>query len=123
LAARQLGLADAPVMVARGWTKAQRQAYILADNKLALNAGWDEALLRVELADLAEMGFELPLIGFSEQELAGLSASPGLTDPDEVPEVPAEPISRPGDLWLLGGNVTCPRCHKATPLEHAIRRK
>lgn len=102
LAARHLGFADAPVMVARGWTKAQRQAYILADNKLALNAGWDEALLRVELADLAEMGFELPLIGFSEQELAALSANPGLTDPDEAPEAPAVPASVLGDVWLLG---------------------
>jgi DNA modification methylase len=102
LAARQLGFADAPVMVARGWTKAQRQAYILADNKLALNAGWDEALLRVELADLAEMGFELPLIGFSEQELAALSANPGLTDPDEAPDAPAVPASVLGDVWLLG---------------------
>jgi len=102
LAARQLGLADAPVMVARGWSKAQKQAYILADNKLALNAGWDDALLRVELADLREMGFDLALTGFGEDELARLSPNGGLTDPDETPEAPAHPITVPGDVWLLG---------------------
>jgi DNA modification methylase len=102
LAAHQLGVADVPVMVARGWSEAQRRAYIIADNKLALNAGWDEALLRLELADLADMGFDVPLIGFNEQELAGLSANPGLTDPDEAPDAPAVPASVLGDIWLLG---------------------
>jgi ParB-like chromosome segregation protein Spo0J len=102
LAARQLGLAEAPVMVARGWTKAQKQAYILADNKLALNAGWDEALLKIELADLAELGFDLSLTGFGEDEVARLTASGGLTDPDEAPEPPAAPASVLGDVWVLG---------------------
>jgi hypothetical protein len=103
LAARKLGYADIPVMVARGWSKAQKRAYIIADNKLTLNAGWDEALLRVELADLAEMGFDLSLTGFGEQELAALSASGGgLTDPDEAPELPLHPISELGDAWVLG---------------------
>lgn len=104
LAARQLGITEVPVMVARGWSEAQKRAYILADNKLALNAGWDNNLLKVELADLAEMGFDLPMIGFSEDELTALSAAAhdGLTDPDEVPETPQEPTSELGDVWLLG---------------------
>jgi DNA modification methylase len=104
LAARKLGLADAPVMVAAGWTKAQRQAYVLADNKLALNAGWDEALLKVELSDLAALGFDVSLTGFGEGEIAALSASGGggLTDPDDAPEPPANPVTVLGDVWIMG---------------------
>ena len=84
MAARKLGIAEVPVMVARGWSEAQKRAYVLADNKLALNAGWDEELLRVELADLRGMGADLSLIGFGEDELASLLAdgTEGLTDPD-----------------------------------------
>src|SRR5689334_21283128 len=94
-AARKLGLTEVPVMVASGWTKAQIQAYALADNKLALNAGWDEAVLALEIGELQEAGFDIGLIGFSEAEIAGLAVgeTTGLTDPDEVPEVPAEPVS------------------------------
>ena len=119
LAARKLldaGHADfatAPVMVARGWTEAQRRAYVLADNKLALNAGWNEELLAIEVAGLDAMGFNLPLIGFSEDELAALSmsANAGLTDPDQVPDVPVNPVSRPGDVWLLGRHrLVCGDC-------------
>ena len=104
LAARKLGLPDVPVMVARGWSEAQRRAYVLADNKLALNAGWDLDLLRGELAGLGELGFDLGLTGFGEDELAALLVEPttGLTDPDAVPEVPAVPVSRLNDVWLLG---------------------
>ena len=103
-AAQKLGLKDVPVMIATGWTKAQIQAYALADNKLALNAGWDEALLSIEIGELQEIGFDIGLIGFSDAEIAGLAIGEmtGLTDPDEVPEVPVEPVSRPGDLWVLG---------------------
>lgn len=104
LAARQLGVKDVPVMVARGWSEAQRRAYVLADNKLAENAGWDKELLRLEVADLTAMGFDLPLMGFSDTELQAMSASAnaGLTDPDEVPDEPQVPTSAPGDIWLLG---------------------
>jgi DNA modification methylase len=103
LGARKLGLADVPVMVARGWSKAQIQAYGLADNKLALNAGWDEAMLALEIGELQELGFDIGLIGFTDTEIAALSENTvGLTDPDETPEVPADPVSIPGDLWLLG---------------------
>ncbi|MEX3635975.1 ParB N-terminal domain-containing protein [Paraburkholderia sp. BR14320] len=72
LAARQLQLSEAPVMVARGWTEAQKRAYLIADNKLALNAGWDEDLLALELAGLASMDFDLSLLGFSDEEMRGL---------------------------------------------------
>jgi DNA modification methylase len=103
-AARKLGLTEVPVMVAAGWTKAQIQAYALADNKLALNAGWDEAIVALEIAELQDIGFAIDLIGFDQAELAALHANGtgGLTDPDEVPEVPAVPLSRTGDLWRLG---------------------
>lgn len=108
LAAQRLGLAEVPVMVATGWTEAQRRAYVLADNKLALNAGWDRDLLAAELSDLRELGAELRVVGFSDEELTDLFAEKeagdqeGLTDEDEIPEVQAEPVSKLGDVWLLG---------------------
>lgn len=104
MAARKLGIDDVPVMVARGWTEAQRQAYVIADNKLALNAGWDNAMLTAELKGLGELGFDLALTGFSDLELGALLAdkTEGLTDPDDVPEAPAIPVSMEGDVWLLG---------------------
>jgi DNA modification methylase len=104
LAARKLGLATVPVIELRGLSPAQRRAYVLADNRLALNAGWDEALLAVEIADLKNLGFDIDLIGFPQVELArllGLDAC-GLTDPDEIPPTPPAPASRRGDLWVLG---------------------
>jgi DNA modification methylase len=104
MAARKLGLTEVPVMVARGWTEAQRRTYVLADNKLAENAGWDKALLALEVNDLKTLGLDLALTGFSDTELAALSMAPhpGLTDPDEVPDTPAVPVSLLGDVWLLG---------------------
>ncbi|HEY2528082.1 MAG TPA: DNA methyltransferase [Xanthobacteraceae bacterium] len=105
LAAQQLDLADIPVMVAAGWTDAQRRAYALADNKLALNAGWDMALLRVELADLRDQAVDLETLGFSDAEVAALiGRGGGLTDPDDVPPLPEAPVSRLGDLWLCGSH-------------------
>src|SRR6476469_9251703 len=88
LAARKLRISEVPVMVAIGWTEAQKKAYAIADNKLALNAGWDEALLSIEIGELQEIGFDIGLIGFSDAEIAGLAVGEmtGLTDPDEVPE-------------------------------------
>lgn len=104
LAARKLGIDAVPVMVASGWTDAQRRAYVLADNKLALNAGWDEDLLRIELGELAQGGFDLGLTGFGDDELAELMAdrTEGLTDPDDAPPAPANPVTRLGDVWQLG---------------------
>jgi len=106
LAARKLKITDVPVMVAAGWTEAQKRAYVLADNQLALNAGWDKDLLRVELGDLKLEGFDLGLVGFSELELGALLSdkTEGLTDPDEAQEAPQEPVSALGDVWLLGRN-------------------
>ncbi len=123
MAARKLGITEVPVVVARGWSEAQKRAYILADNKLALNAGWDEALLRVELSDLRGMGTDLSLIGFGEDELASLLAdgTEGLTDPDTVPEVPAEPVSQAGDAWILGRHrVVCGDCTDAAVVAKAL---
>lgn len=77
MAARKLGHSEAPVMVARGWTDAQKRAYMIADNKLALNAGWDEALLKLELVEIGGEGFDLPLIGFSHDELSALMDAEG----------------------------------------------
>jgi ParB-like nuclease domain len=103
LAARKLGLVDVPVMVASGWSEAQKRAYVLVDNKLALNAGWDDDLLKIEIGDLQALDFNLCLIGFGADEIAGLTFDKsGLTDPDEAPETPAIPVSELGDIWLLG---------------------
>src|ERR671913_403544 len=76
LAARKLGLSTVPIIELAGLSEAEKRAYLIADNKLALNAGWDEGLLAVEIADLAALGFDLPLIGFSDGELRALSAVP-----------------------------------------------
>ena len=104
LAAQSLGLDEVPVMVATGWTEAQRRAYVLADNRLALNAGWDTELLKLELADLKAADFDMALMGFGEGELADMLAerTDGLTDEDAVPEVPANPVTVLGDVWQLG---------------------
>jgi ParB-like chromosome segregation protein Spo0J len=122
LAAERLGIDRVPVIVARGWSDAQKRAYTIADNKLSLNAGWNEELLRIEVADLESMGFALPLMGFSATELAALSGKQGLTDPDEVPEPPPVPVSVPGDVWLLGAVVKCPKCGKTTPAADSVKR-
>ena len=105
LAARKLGLERVPVIELAHMSEAQKRAYVLADNQLALNAGWDEALLRLELADLSELGFDLGLIGFGAGELERLLAGEGrtgLTEDDEAPALPEQAVTRPGDLWVLG---------------------
>jgi len=105
LAARKLDLEQVPVIELAHMSQAQKRAYVLADNQLALNAGWDEALLRLELADLAELGFDLGLIVFAEGELERLltgDSRTGLTEDDDAPALPEQAITRPGDLWLLG---------------------
>ncbi len=91
-------------MIASEWTDAQKRAYAIADNKLTLNGGWDEELLGLELGELEVLGFDLDLIGFTESEREALAAqfTEGLTDPDAVPDLPSDPITRDGDLWVLG---------------------
>jgi DNA modification methylase len=111
LAARKLGLKEVPVIVLDHLSDAQKRAYIIADNQLALNAGWDEELLRVELAALEAEDFNLDLVGFDD-ELARLltsqDAAEGLTDEDAVPEIAESPVSTAGDLWVLGNHrVLC----------------
>lgn len=103
LAAGLLGIIEIPVMIARGWSEAQKRAYIIADNKLTLNADWDEDFLKFEIDALRDLDFDLGLTGFSDDELAALSNFVGLTDPDDAPEVDlGPPIARLGDLWILG---------------------
>src|SRR5581483_10198789 len=105
LAAQKLKLAQVPVVVLDHLTETQKRAYILADNRLAELAGWDEELLRGELAELRDADFNLDLIGFDQADLDRLLApepTEGLTDEDAVPEPLEEPVSRRGDLWSLG---------------------
>jgi DNA modification methylase len=103
-AAKRLGMASVPVIVLSGLSEAQRRALVIADNQLAANAGWDEDLLAAELEALGAEGFDLSLLGFDEGALAELLAdkTEGRTDPDDVPDVPDEPVSRLGDVWILG---------------------
>ncbi len=102
MAARKLGFNEIPVMVATGWTDAQKRAYVLADNQLAMNAGWDKDLLTNELVELQGLDFDLSLIGFGDLDALLAEKTEGLTDPDEVPEAPANPVTVLGDVWVLG---------------------
>jgi DNA modification methylase len=107
-AAQKLGLPTVPVIVLRHLSDAQRRALVIADNRLALNAGWDEEMLRIELAALQDVDFNLDLTGFAEAELARLMAEQqalvGLTDEDAAPALPEVPVTATGDLWLLGNH-------------------
>ncbi len=106
LAARKLGLTEVPVIVLDHLTEAQKRAYIIADNKLAENAEWNDEMLRIEIEALQDENFDVSLLGFEDVELAQLlaaqDASVGLTDEDAIPELPQTPTSRTGDLWVLG---------------------
>jgi len=106
MAARKLGLEEVPCVRLEHLTETQRKAYIIADNRLALNAGWNEELLTIELNDLLADGFALDILGFDSDELKSLldpiTPTEGLTDEDEVPEVPEEPKTKPGDIYQLG---------------------
>jgi DNA modification methylase len=105
LAARKINLETVPAIVVTGLDDRKRRALVIADNKLALNADWDEAALRVELEDLA--GDFGELMGFSEDELVSLlkqDASEGLTDEDAVPNTPEQPVTVEGDVWVLGSH-------------------
>jgi DNA modification methylase len=107
LAARKLGMDTVPVIELSHLTKAQKQAYIIADNKLALNAGWDDQLLILELTELKELNFDINLIGFDTDELNALlepDIVQGLTDEDAVPDVPIEPVTKLGDIYQLGNH-------------------
>lgn len=105
-AARLLGEKEVPTIQLDGLTEMQKKAYIIADNKLALNAGWDNELLGIEITDLKEFGFDIDLLGFNEEELKAFSIEEveGLTDEDAVPELPVNPVTVVGDIWLLGNH-------------------
>lgn len=104
LAAKELGMSEVPTIELASMTEAQKRAYIIADNKLALNAGWDNDILRLELAEIRELGEDLSITGFSDDEIASLMGpTAGLTDPDDIPEV-VEAVSRLGDCWVLGNH-------------------
>jgi DNA modification methylase len=129
LAAQSEGMNEVPVIVLRHLSEIQRRALVIADNQLALNAGWDEEMLREQLAALQEQDFDLDLLGFDDEELASRldanDADAGLTDEDEVPDIPAVPITRPGDLWLLSSREGHAQhrlwCGDATARESTLR--
>src|SRR3984893_11468746 len=124
LAARQLGIAEIPVMVATGGSEGQKRAYLLADNQLAITgSGWDPELLRLELGGLKLRGFDLSLTGVGDLELKDIMAerTEGRTDPDDAPETPDHPVSRTGDLWLLGRHrLLCGDSTVATDVERVL---
>jgi len=111
LAAKKIGLLEVPVIVATGWTDAQKRAYVIADNRLALNAGWDTGLLAAEFEALRFEGFDVDLTGFNADEINDLLTPPpvdGLTDDDDAPEVNERSISAPRDVWVMGAHrVMC----------------
>lgn len=107
LAAQRMGLKEVPVVRLPHLTETQRRALVIADNKIALNAGWDEEMLALEMKELGDMDFDLDLLGFSLDELKELEAfgepePSGNADEDEVPEVPEEAVTKSGDMWILG---------------------
>jgi DNA modification methylase len=107
LAARKLGQKEVPVIELKHMTESQKRAYVIADNQLAMNAGWDTTLLSLELADLKEQGFEMDVLGFDPKELDKLlepEQVDGLTDEDAVPEAPVEPKTKLGDIYQLGNH-------------------
>lgn len=108
MAAQKLGLETVPTITATGWSEAQKRAYVIVDNRLAENAGWDAEMLKTEFADLDELGFDLSLLGFDDSEMADLLAddetTEPMTDPDEIPEPEETPVTRTGDIWTLGNH-------------------
>lgn len=122
-AAIKLNMAELPCIRLTGLSEAQKRALVLADNKLALNAGWDLDLLKVELSDLKEAGFDLELTGFGELELADLliDKTAGLTDPDDAPEAQADAVTELGDVWLLGNHrLVCGDCTTVEAVDKAL---
>jgi DNA modification methylase len=123
MAAYRLGLEDVPVMVAAGWSDAKKRAYMLADNKLTLNSEWNLEQLAIEIAGLRASDFDISLIGFNESEIDALLKADdgGLTDPDEAPDQPCEPVSALGDVWLLGGHrIVCGDCTNQEVVEKTL---
>jgi DNA modification methylase len=123
MAARQLGLQQVPVHVARDLTPAQAKAYRIADNRVSEEAEWDVDLLKLELEEMQDGGASLDLTGFDGDELAKILAdkTDGLTDPDSIPEAPKHPVSVLSDVWLLGRHrLACGDCTDALVVEKAL---
>ena len=124
LAAQKLGLDKVPTIDCSDMTDSQKKAYIIADNKLALNAGWDTAMLTIEMQELQEEGFDLELLGFDDKELNALlepEVVQGLTDEDAVPEVPKEATTKLGDIYILGKHrLMCGDSTSITDMEKLV---
>jgi len=118
-AAQLLKMDEVPCIVLAGLSEAKKRAYVIADNKLAMNAGWDDEMLRLELQDLIDSGFDVDLTGFSQEEIDKLMPKQveGLTDEDAVPETPETPVTVPGDIWILGDHRLM--CGDSTSIEQA----
>ena len=122
MAARKLGYKEVPTIELADLTETQKKAYIIADNRLALNAGWDNDMLKIEFDQLAELGFDMELTGFSLDEIEALTPielNAGLTDEDEAPPIPIEPKTKPGDIYKLGKHRLM--CGDSTSIEHLER--
>jgi DNA modification methylase len=124
MAARKLKMADVPCIRLGHLNEAQRRLYVITDNKLALNAGWDIPMLSLEIGDLQGMDADLSLTGFSTEEIGALLAkagTQGLTDPDAVPEAPETPTACVGDVWLLGRHrLVCGDCTDSLVVDKAL---
>jgi len=124
LAAQKLGLDKVPTIDCSDMTESQKKAYIIADNKLALNAGWDTAMLTIEMKELQEEGFDLELLGFDDKELNALlepEVVQGLTDEDAVPETPKEATTKLGDVYILGKHrLMCGDSTSITDMEKLV---
>jgi len=124
MAARRLSLKAVPCIRLTHLTEAQKRAYVIADNKLALNTGWDDEMLALEIKDLQEEDFDISLLGFEDAELEKIMAAvaeevQGLTDEDAVPETPEEPVTKPGDIYQLGKHRLM--CGDATRIDELER--
>ncbi|ARJ70662.1 DNA methylase [Paracoccus contaminans] len=128
MAAQRLGLSEVPVIVLAHLNAAQRRALVVADNKIALNAGWDTEILLEQIELIRADGFDIDLVGFSDDELGELLAeieapetAGAIESEDDIPEPPAEPVSRPGDLWILGPHrLLCGDSTVATDVERVL---
>jgi site-specific DNA-methyltransferase (adenine-specific) len=122
MAARKLGYTEVPTIELSEMTETQKKAYVIADNRLALNAGWDNEMLTIELNELLADGYALDILGFDAKELDALlepEVIEGLVDEDEVPEVGPEPVTKPGDVWVLGKHRLM--CGDSTSMEHLAK--
>ncbi len=107
LAAQKLDIETVPVMTAVGWSEAQKKAYVLADNKLAENASWDIDALKIEIMELQDLEFDLPVMGFTDEEVSKMfagdeEAGDPETHEESTPEIPLKGVTEPGDVWKCG---------------------